>query len=272
MKKVWIGVGIGCGGLVVLGLVAIFAGGLFLKHKAEQYGGAITAASKSANEQQKALAALDAKYPFTPPPAGQVLKLEEPRLQAYLAVREGALPVYKDFEAKSKSLNEEYKNAGKARSIQGGLEAMGMLQDFFNKVRAAYVKGLEDQKMSPREFGAITGAIYASSMAGASDRRAELDKSIAQLEKQAASAPPDQKATYEQQVQMMKQVEASLPAAHDEASLNANAALVAKYQDRIKASQNPAFDAFTGTAGEEMGKQLGAAMGKSKPSDEGGGE
>jgi hypothetical protein len=103
-KKVLLGVGIGCGSLVLLAVIAMGVGAWWVKGKVS---GIVESGQKMQAIGQE-LAALDRSYPFTPPPEGEVLAIKETRLLDYLAVRETALPVFAEYEKKAESFNAEH--------------------------------------------------------------------------------------------------------------------------------------------------------------------
>jgi len=253
VKKVLIGAGIGCGLLMVIGGI----GAWYMLHKVS---GVVASAQKMGVQmqaQEEQMKALDAKYPFTAPANGEPLALSEDRLQAYLAVREAALPIFEDFKKRGNELDAKYKNAGKMEALSGAAEGMGMFTELTSKLRASYAKSLEAQKMGPAEFGAITGAIYASAMGAASaGQREVIKKQLAGLdEKLKTTTDPQMKAALEQQKTMFEQMQTNAPSEKAEAVFVQNAKLTEKYKDRIEKAGNPAFDVFV-MQGDSFEKQL----------------
>jgi hypothetical protein len=248
MKKVLIGVGIGCGGLVLLGVIAMVVVGVWAKSKLD---GAVEQA-EVLQEQGKQLEELEAKYPFQAPPDGKPLRLEERRLEDYLAVRTAVLPVYKGFEAKAKVFEE--KNKGK-QSIGAGLEAMGMVTGLVKDIRAKYVEELARQQMSPSEFHTITGAIYSSHLGkGMAEvhqgHREALGQATAELERRLEddSLSGEERSAVEQQLEALRQQSAAMPSREvpreELAVYQANMALLEKYKVQIENEANPALDIF----------------------------
>lgn len=248
MKKVLIGLGIGCGGLLLLGFIAIVAGGFWVKGKVQ---GAVEHA-EALEGQNTQLKGLDEKYPFEPPPEGTPLKLDEQRLKDYLAVRAGVAPVYKGFETKVKEFDD--KNKG-TKSLGAGLEAVGMVTELIKETRAKYLEELERQKMSPKEFHSITGAIYSSHMGkGMAEMQAghrdALANATAQLEQRLEdkSLSEEQRQALAQQLEAMKAQAAAMPSnelpQEDLETYKANLALLEKYKVQIETEANPALDVF----------------------------
>ncbi|MFP2933386.1 hypothetical protein ACLESO_51210 [Pyxidicoccus sp. 3LG] len=269
MKKVLIGVGIGCGVLILFGIGALFAGGLWVKNK---FGGSIEAAQKLQTQEQE-LVQLNQSHPFTPPAEGEVLALDAKRLDTYFAVRESALPVFKTFEEKSKEFEEKYGGEeGKQNpSISAAMEAANLMMGLVSEVRTAYIAGLKQHEMSPAEFQTITSTVYASVMADGMEQmqeaaamgRAALEKQLEEMDKRLE----DESLSEEERTQL-EEAQGQLQAAIDSLSENtgstgqlseeakkvaaANMALLKQRQDRVEVMANTAFDAFViGGAGSD---------------------
>jgi hypothetical protein len=255
VKKVLIGVGIGCGALVVLGVVGLGGAVFWAKGKV----GGVVEATQQMEAQNQELTRLNSEFPFQAPAEGEALTLEEARLVSYLAVREGALPVFEDFAKKSEAFEQEHE--GK-ESVGAAVEAVNMLAGLTASVRGSYVKSLREQKMSPREFRTITTTIYASYMAGAMEAahqagkegRASFEKMVAdldaQLEKEDLAdeqreALEAQRTALQEQLAAMGEMEAQAQeGAAQRAVLVKNAPLLEKYKARIEKVAHPGFDAF----------------------------
>jgi hypothetical protein len=248
MKKVLIGVGIGCGGLVLLAVIAVVVGALWVKGKVE---GAVEQA-EVLEAQSEQISALEAKYAFKAPAEGKPLRLEEGRLKEYLAVRAAVMPVFRAFEAKANAF--EKKNQG-TQSLGAGLEAMGMVAGLIRDVRARYVEELERQKMSPTEFHTITGTIYSSHIGkGMAEvhqgHREVLGKATEELERRLAddSLSGDERVLLEQQLEAVRQQADAMPSREvpreELAVYEANLALLEKYKVQIENEANPALDLF----------------------------
>jgi hypothetical protein len=163
MKQVLIGVGIGCGVLLLAGVGLVVAAGSWAK---DHLGGAFEATQRL-QAQEAELVRLDTRYPFEDAPRGQVLALDEKRLDAYLAVREETLPVFKAFEQKSEAFEQRHgdTNPGQAEEIHAAVAATNLSVGLAVDVRAAYIAGLTKHGMSPAEFQALTHTLRTSLLA-----------------------------------------------------------------------------------------------------------
>lgn len=182
------------------------------------------AAEQRASEEA---ASLHARLAFTPPKPGEVLVITEERLRGYLSVREGTLAVF-----------------------QRGHDALP-------EARATFQKLLDAAEMSPAEFAAMTQVIYAApppAPAADSSQREVIERQMDTIARQIPNAPIEQQMVLNQQLQLLKQTLATLPDPATELAQRANAELLARYQERVRAAANPAFDAFVGGA-----EALGAA-------------
>ncbi|MCP3098232.1 hypothetical protein LZ198_04990 [Myxococcus sp. K15C18031901] len=271
-NKVIIGLGIGCG-VILLGVVGVFvAGGIWAKNT---FGGTVEAAKKM-QDQEKDLVALNRSHPFKAPAEGEVLALDEQRLATYLSVREASLPVFKSYEEKSKAFQEKHKTneEGAQPGLDAALEATNLLMALSADVRAAYIAGLKEHQMSPAEFQAITGTVYASMVADSTEAlkkmgaqsKKMMEKQLAELDKRLESGKlSDEERTETQQArddlkQSMDALDEELGGSQGELSAEAkknaaaNVALLKKYEDRVKTMANVAFDGFVmGGAANEMG-------------------
>ena len=268
-KNIWIGLGVGCGALIILAIVGVVGAGVWFKHK---LGGTVEAA-KQMNAQKKELTKLDQKYPFTAPADGAPLALTKDRLEVYLAIRGDALPVYKDFEAKTKAFNaahQHHDGDASMKDVSAAFEGVGMLSKLMTQLRATYIASLDERHMSPKEFSTITGAIYGAEIgAGRTAERAAITQQLAQIDAQIQSAPtPEAKQALEQAKQMLEKEQKNMPSAAGDAQLQANAALIAPYKDQIDKVANPAFDVFVTDADGNFAKQMQAGAGRASPGDE----
>lgn len=248
-NKALIGIGIGCGALVLMGSVALIGGVFWVKNKVS--GAAQMVEQIAAQEEQ--IKAIDKKYPFTAPPDGKPLKLDEKRVQDYLAIRASLVPVFKNFEAQSKALEARHPTN---QGALAGLEALGMTGDLLRDVRAKYIEQLDAKRMSSIEFHTITGAIYASYLGkGVAElrqgQRDVLERTIGELDKQLASKslPNEQRKLLTQQRETLAKQLAGLPPkgttpSEDMAIYGANTALLDKYKAQIEKEANPALDVF----------------------------
>ncbi|MCP3136294.1 hypothetical protein [Pyxidicoccus xibeiensis] len=270
MKKVLIGVGIGCGVLILVGMGALFAGGLWVKNK---FGGSIEAAQKLQTQEQE-LTELNRSHPFQPPADGEVLALDPKRLETYFAVRESALPVFKTFEQKSDEFEKQHggEDGQQNPSLGAAMEAANLMMGLVTEVRTAYISALKQHGMSPAEFQSITGTVYASVMAEGMDQmreaaaqgRVALEKQLEEMDKRLedeslSDAERTQLEEAQGQLQAaidsMAQGTEDAPGGLSEASKKtaaANMALLKKYEDRVQVMANAAFDGFVlGGAGSD---------------------
>lgn len=255
-NKVLVGVGIGCGVLVLLGVVV---GGVGFFWAKKTLGGAMEAGQQMA-AQDNDLKELEKSFPFTAPPEGEVLALQEARLNDYFSIREAALPVFKELEQKAEGVD-----TGEQANIADGLKAGALLAEFMSKTRGVYIENLKKHRMSPREFHAITTAIYSSALADSmgqmnkalAESREQSEKMLADLREQLAdsSLSEEERANLEQQesavqeqIAAMAEMEGGegMPRMDEKAQgvAAANVALLKKFDERIKTAYNPAFDAL----------------------------
>lgn len=247
MKKVLIGVGIGCGVLLLLVVGAVVAGGMFVKSKVE----GMAAGAEKMEAQSKELNELDRDFPFEVPPEGTPVKLDQARVEQYLAVRAALAPVLKKYDEKGKQFeNKKQEDV----SFSDATAALGMTFEMVQELRSAFITELKKQKMSPKEFHATTQAIYSSAfgegmveMAKANEQA--LTESITALEqdlKDESLSAEDRQALEEQLEGARADLEEAKKAVNDApgaAEINAaNAKVLATYKERIAAEANPVLD------------------------------
>ncbi|AEI63109.1 hypothetical protein [Corallococcus macrosporus] len=269
MKKVLIGLGIGCGVFILAGIGLMLAGGIWAKNK---LGGSFEAV-QAMQEQEQELAALNASNPFTPPPEGQVLPLDEQRLLAYLSVREAAMPAFKDFEVKSKEFEEKHNGDGAEEpGFNAAMDAAGLFMGLMADVRKAYIAGLKAQGMSPAEFQSITTTVYASMVADSTDQlramaaqgKTMMATQLAEVDKRLASdslSDAERAQLEESRTQLQETLDSIEQGSADEEpglseaskkAAAANVELLKKHKDRVELMANVAFDGFVlGGAGAE---------------------
>ncbi len=274
MKKVLIGVGIGCGALLLLAIIAVVAGGFWVKGKVE----GMAQGTEQMQQQEKRVAELNKQYSFQAPPKGQPLQLSEERLKEYLAIRTALKPVFAQYEAKAKEFEQP---EGQRPDLSKGMEALGMMMNMMADVRARWIEELERKQMSPREFHAITAAIYSSGWNQAmgdwkKNERAMYEQLKAQFDSQAQdeSLPEEAREMAREQSEEMEQKLATLPPAGEtppevKKIHEANAAITAKYKEQITQDANPGLDAFLVGGGHELGSAFQDAMGDEMPMNEG---
>jgi hypothetical protein len=262
MKKVLIGVGIGCGVILLLGIGAMVAGGLFLK---KTLGGTFEAGQKM-SAQAEELQKLNQDHAFQAPVEGEVLALDAKRLETYFAVRESALPAFKALEAKADAFEKEHGGEeGKNNpSFGAAVDATNLMMTMMVDVRAAYIDGLKKHGMSPAEFQAITNAVYASVLAegmeqarqGMKEGQAALKQQLAEMDKKLAddSLSEDERTQLEE---AQGQLQGAIDAMDESAgptgqplseagkkTAAANVVLLKKYEDRMQTMANAQFDSF----------------------------
>ncbi|MBJ6760247.1 hypothetical protein JGU66_05695 [Myxococcaceae bacterium JPH2] len=267
MKKVLIGVGIGCGALLILGLMAGI--GLFMVGKKAVESSNLGTAAARFQKQEEALSRLQTTYAFTAPADGQVMKLDAARLEAYLAVREGALPAYTAFSEKSHEL-EAKRDQGHRPGVTELLQMANAMSGLVADCREAYLTGLTQQKMSPAEFTTITQAIYLSTVVtamgtaqeeAARQGRAALEQQVAKLDKELAgdaltgearTQAEQLRAGLQEQLNDLHEAQENGASPEQRATMAANLALMKPLEARIAKVANPAFDLFTANGAGAM--------------------
>jgi hypothetical protein len=163
MKKVLIGVGIGCGVLLLAGVGLAVAAGYWAKNN---LGGTIEATQRIQSQEEE-LVKLNTSYPFQAPAQGELVALDEKRLNTYLSVREETLPVFKTFEQKAEEFEQKYggQNEGQAPDIRAAMAATNLMMGLVVEVRSAYIAGLKKHGMSPAEFQELTRTLQTSMLA-----------------------------------------------------------------------------------------------------------
>lgn len=253
-KKVLVGVGIGCGSLVLLGLIAMGVGAWWLKRQVGDSVSTMMEAGQKMEALGQELTELDKSYPYTPPPEGEVLAISEARLLDYLAVRETALPVYAEFEKKAEELDKM--GDSDKPDLKAAMQATGMVTELLMKVQGAYIEGLKKHGMSPTEFRTITQTLYSSAVTGAVDQAQQLgaqarEEALAQVRKQLEdeSLSEEQRTALEEQEQQLLEAQEALPEAESlseesKVAVAANMALMEKHQERIHTAGSLALDAL----------------------------
>ncbi|MBN1205874.1 MAG: hypothetical protein JXB05_13235 [Myxococcaceae bacterium] len=267
MKKVLIGVGIGCGVLILVGVIALVAGGIWMKGKVE----GMAEGGEKMQKQEQHITSLNQKYAFEEPPKGKPLPLAEDRLEDYFAIRKSLTQVFASYEQRMKEFES---STGKQADLSKGFEALGTVMGMMAEVREKWLEQLDAQKMSPREFHAITAALYSSNWGKAKgqmrqNQRAALEQVKLGLEKQAndESLPAAQRERVRKHLAMIEKQLAAIPPATTEPSEaekihTANAALYEKYKAQIEEGMNPGLDAFLVGDNNGLGKAFEDAMGE----------
>ncbi|WP_163997729.1 hypothetical protein [Pyxidicoccus caerfyrddinensis] len=262
MKKVLIGVGVGCGLIILVGVGLLVAGGLWAKNT---FGGSIEAGQKLAAQEEE-LAKLNQSIAFQAPPEGEVLALDAKRLETYFAVREGALPVFKAMEQKADAFEKEHGGDDKKNANFGAaVDAANMMMTMTVDVRAAYLEGLKKHGMSPAEFQTITTTVYTSLMADGMEQaqgalkqsREAMEKQLAALDKKLEGdslSDEERTQTEEAQTHLRTAIEAMEKGEANPGLGNltaegrkvaaANVALLKTYDKQVQAMASSAFDSF----------------------------
>lgn len=254
MNKKWIlGLGLGVGGLLFVG-GGLVATGYWADR---QMDGAGVAALMQSQDRARKIAELNARYPFQPPAAGKVLKLDEARLEAYLAAREATLPAYAVLQKETLEFVREHGNGLSSGSRRAQLRAAGASMRMMGKAQASLLLNLEAQRMSPQEFGRLTAVVYPEPVAAAPDAgvpnvsQASDPANIALLEEQLAAISPrleDPKLGEAERLQLeqrragLRKYITQLELASGKDVKDANAALLKKHAARIAKAANPTFD------------------------------
>lgn len=149
-SKAVVGVLVGCGVIIVIGIIAIVAGGWFVKTKIDQGVKTVkNIAGSEDSEYGQRSAKLAKEYPFTAPADGIV---PESQLTRYLDVRKAMFVVYQQHDAEIKQI-EAHKDKPQASDLMNGASIV-------NDLRLAQVAALEQQKMSLDEYRYMTNAVY----------------------------------------------------------------------------------------------------------------
>ena len=131
---------IGCGAVLVIGIIIIAAGGFFVRSKFKEF-------TEGTSDVEKTREKLSKDYAFTAPASGVIT---EPQLQRFLAVRKQMFAHYKRYENEFKKL-EQNKN---------DLSVITKGWSFWKDLRKEHANALAGQKMSPEEYEYVVNAVY----------------------------------------------------------------------------------------------------------------
>jgi hypothetical protein len=266
MSKVLIGVGVGCGAVVFIGVIALVAGGMWAKEKIDD----VTQSGDTMQGLEQRVTALDQRYAFSEPPKGQQLELTEGRLQDYLRIRMALKPVLEAFEVKARQFAPQ---KGEQVGLTKSLQAVGMMNELRADLSEKWLAELERQKMSPREFHAVTATVYTSAWSKAKGElspheRTRYEQLKSELQKQAndPNLPETAREPVQQQLAQTEKKLAALPSAGTAPSgdlkiFATNAALVEKYKKRIEGATSAGLDLFLVGNTQEMGTALQEVLG-----------
>lgn len=218
MKKVLIGVGIGCGVLVLMGVVAMVAGGIWLKGKAGDFVADATALQAQAEQASQ----LNERFPFTPPAEGEVLALDAERLARWVRVTEQSKELTAKIEenfAKASELGDG--SQGTAVTIGAVTEHAKLAMASMKEAREHLLATLSQAEMSPLEYTHITKTLIATLPAeqleqvrgGMDELQASLKQQRAEFEAKLADASTSaaERAAAEQGLASLTAAESSLP-------------------------------------------------------------
>ncbi|RKH68174.1 hypothetical protein D7X55_29690 [Corallococcus sp. AB049A] len=272
MNKKWIlGLGLGAAGLLVVG-GGLVATGFWADR---QMDGSGMDTLMQTQERARKTAELNARYPFQPPAQGRVMKLDEARLEAYLAAREATFPAYRVLEKESLEFVQANGQALGSGDRRARLRAANASLRMMGKAQAALLQNLEAQRMSPQEFRRITAVVYpppprATPDAGVAMVSSPSDPAnLAQLEAQLAAITPrleDPKLSEAERLQLeqrragLRKFITQLELASGKDVKDANAALLKKHAERIAKVANPTFDDLLARPLEAAGGTAGLPM------------
>lgn len=247
MKKVLIGVGIGCGVLVLLGVIAMVAGGMWVKNRA----GDFVAGFEGLEAQEKASEALNARFPFTPPADGETHALTADRLDRWVRVLEQSREEAQTFKA----VFEEGSAVGDSLDGKGAAEAFSeigartkMVLEATQVARGQLLEKLEAVEMSPAEFWTISMTVLGTQTtdqlermeAGVNSMREQVAKGRKEMEERIAdpSTTEEERAALKASIDATETAMADMPAAMAGVAANevqkANAALVTPIHAKVK--------------------------------------
>jgi hypothetical protein len=172
-------VAIGCGiAVLVVGVVAIVglgAGAYWVKGKAQQIAGDVTAKAQEIGKYEKEAN----RNPFNAPSDGVI---DESRLVKFLDVRKAIYAVYEEHKSEIEELQHRPKDQ-KQPSLGDVVEFGGKFARLTTDIRLAQAKALAQAGMSEREYRYIQQAVYQT--AWASQIQKETGAQPAQLMEQA---------------------------------------------------------------------------------------
>jgi hypothetical protein len=256
MNKKWvIGLGLGVVGLAAVGLGGLVALGYWADRSTE---GAGMEVMMDAQARARRVVELGERHPFQPPAQGQALRLEAPRLEAYLNAREATQPAYEVLTRESAEFVRTQGAQLDRRDTRAFLKAASDSQRMVGKAQGALLQNLEAQGMSLQEFQAITAVLYppptpsrAPDAGGPGEFSKAASENMAQLEAQLASLTPqleDPTLTEAQRLQLeqrragLRKYISTLEKASGKDVTDANAALARRYAERIAKVADPVFD------------------------------
>ncbi|MEW6758140.1 MAG: hypothetical protein AB1347_07965 [Acidobacteriota bacterium] len=187
----------------------------------------------------KGLERLEKTHPFTRPESGEV---EEARLEAYLRVCEAVKP---EADAYSEWLKAHEGVQGRKEGFETAQQAVEGVQ----KVLGAYVAALEKESMGPGEFRFIQRAMEEAEESLPKGSGSDLERALLRDLEEAAGLPG--LSSGERSALQAKAARYRAALGMGEEGLTGNAALYAKYRDRLEASMP------SGEAGAILGGHAG---------------
>ncbi|MBS2028278.1 MAG: hypothetical protein JST54_10265 [Deltaproteobacteria bacterium] len=236
---------VGCG-LVMLVLGALVFGGFyFLHHKQTE----LTQVAVQMRDQESQYALLEQKYPFIPPGPGEPVQLSESRLATYLQVRSVVLPVYTRYVEHNTDLSVRARSSGKVGRLADELEDTDVFTEKVTQLQATYLRELDQARMSPKEFLAITRTVYGTMLTAAvSQERKAMEMQIRQLGDAARNASPEMARQLNQQQATIKTMLAGMPDPGNAQVFAANTVILGRSRESVTRLTNGAFDAFLAQA------------------------
>ncbi len=183
---------IGCGLVVVAGIVVVGVGGYLLKQWGTEKYKELTQGEGEISQKTEQLSR---DYPFTEPANGVIT---EAQLKRFIAVRTEMYAVYQRYEGEIKKLAEQ------KEGLSTVMKGWGLWKD----VRTAQANALVRQKMPPEEYQYIVTGVY-KTWAAAGTREALNDQTFADV---ANKQLKESIASLDQQIENPNTPEAAKPA------------------------------------------------------------
>jgi predicted Fe-Mo cluster-binding NifX family protein len=153
---------IGCGVIVIAGIIVIAAGGFFVRSKIQEF-------TKGGGDYAEKTEQLSKEYPFQPPASGIIT---DQQIRRFIEVRKQVHTVYQRYESEFKKLENKDQN----------LSVLTKGWSFLKDIRKQHAEALATQKMSPEEYQYIVNAVYKTWMA-AGTRDVLKDRSFSDVAK-----------------------------------------------------------------------------------------
>ncbi|MEW5765123.1 MAG: hypothetical protein ACOYXN_02890 [Acidobacteriota bacterium] len=208
---------------ILLAVCVLSAVGFFLSDTGKKVMGFSGKVMKIAGTG-KGLERLEKAHPFTPPESGVV---EEARLEAYLRVCEAVKP-------EADAYSEWLKAHEGVQGQKGDFETAQQAVEGAQKVLGAYVAALERESMGPGEFRFIQRAMEEAEESLPKGSGSDLERALLRDLEEAAGLPGLSEADRAALNGKAARYRAAL--GMGEGGLTGNAALYARYRDRLEAS------------------------------------